>query len=106
MKSKSLIVGAALLMLTGGVHVAYSDALLFGDVENGEWLHTDKCAGCHTQRFDNEGEAVYQREDHKVKSIEGLMGFVEMCNTNSGAGLDSDQMDDVTAFLNDSYYHF
>jgi len=54
-----------------------------------------------------DGSEIYTRAERNVKSVEGLMRQVELCNTNSqNSELNSDQLDDLTAFLNETYYLF
>jgi hypothetical protein len=49
---------------------------------------------------------VYTRADRRVKSVEGLMAQVEMCNSNLRRGLVKSQRDDLVKFLNERYYQF
>lgn len=74
-------------------------ALLLGDAAKGGKLHAESCQGCHDA-------GVYTRADRRVKSVEGLMAQVEMCNSNLRRGLAKDQRDDLVKYLNDSYYKF
>jgi hypothetical protein len=74
-------------------------ALLLGDADKGGKLHTENCQGCHDT-------GVYTRADRRVKSVEGLMAQVEMCNSNLRRGLAKGQRDDLVKFLNDRYYKF
>ncbi len=80
--------------------------LLAGEAEEGAPVHESRCLGCHQANFGGDGSSVYTREDRRVNSIEGLMGQVERCNRMTDANLDADQIDDLVAYLNETYYRF
>lgn len=61
---------------------------------------------CHVDQFGGDGSSVMTRDPRIVNSIEGLMGQVARCNAMTSAGLDSDQEDDLVAYLNETWYHF
>ena len=84
-----------LVILSSGV----SAALLPGDAVKGKELHNRDCVACHDNR-------VYTRAHRSVKSIEGLMGRVRLCNQQLGGKLDRDQISDIVKHLNDAYYRF
>ncbi len=81
-------------------------AFLLGDAENGDKLHNSKCVGCHTGLMNGEPQQIYLRDDHRIKTIEGLTGQVNLCNKQINANLDTDQVDDVIIFLNENFYMF
>lgn len=74
-------------------------ALLPGDAAKGKALHDKQCVACHDSK-------VYTRADRRVKTIEGLMGQVNGCVRQTGAKLDSKQIDDVIKYLDESFYKF
>ncbi len=95
------IMGAMLIMPAFGL------ALLLGDAENGEEIHTSQCAGCHAGRFADEGNEIYTRENRNVKTVEGLMRQVELCNANTQNGtLSAPEVDDIVVYLNEAFYRF
>ena len=49
---------------------------------------------------------VYTRKDHRVKSIEGLIGQVNMCNQNLTRNYSDNQLNDLVKYLNDAFYKF
>ncbi len=57
------------------------------------------CETCH-------GEDFYQRKDRKVHTYVALEAFVEGCNTNLDVGWFPDEVADVTAWMNQAFYHF
>lgn len=80
-------------------------ATLLGDAENGGKVLDERCTACHVNMFGGDGSAIYTREDHSVKTVEGLMARVEVCNVNTQNGeLNVDQLDDITAYLNETFY--
>jgi mono/diheme cytochrome c family protein len=81
-------------------------ALMLGDAEKGRAAHDAKCLGCHTAQFGGDGSDLYLRKDRRVQSVEGLIRRVELCNEQTAAGLDEDQLNDITKYLNDSFYRF
>ncbi len=82
-------------------------AVLLGDAEKGGDVVTARCSGCHVGMFGGDGSEIYTRPNRGVKTIEGLMQRVDICNTNTQNGeLNQDQLDDITAFLNETYYLF
>ena len=86
---------------------AFALAILLGDPQAGDALHEQRCAGCHVNMYGGDGSEIYSRDNRSVKSVEGLQLRVELCNTNTQNGeLSAEQMDDLTAYLNESYYKF
>lgn len=69
------------------------------DIENGDDLHFEHCTGCH----DSE---VYTRDDRKVRDLAQLGKQVRFCKNTLGVTWFDDEVDDVIAYLNASYYHF
>ena len=65
----------------------------------GKELNTDNCTRCHDT-------SVYTKEDRKVQTLEVLTKRVQACNTKTGAGLDEEELEDLTLFLNTEYYKF
>jgi mono/diheme cytochrome c family protein len=57
------------------------------------------CVSCH-------GPEVYTRADRRVQSLPALGKQVRMCEQNLGLRWFDDQIDAVTAYLNDQYYQF
>ncbi|MEK7816365.1 MAG: cytochrome c [Pseudomonadota bacterium] len=85
----------ALLAVTGTAQAA----LLPGDAASGKRLHDRQCVACHDSR-------AYTRAERRVKSVEGLMGRVRMCNQQLNANLSRDQLNDIVRYLNETFYKF
>lgn len=82
-------------------------ATLLGDAENGGKLLDARCSACHVNMFGGDGSAIYTREDRSTNTVEGLMARVETCNINTqNSELSADEMDDLTAHLNEVFYKF
>jgi len=94
-----------LAMLLFSAYVSAS-ALQLGDAGRGKTLHDQKCIACHNGQFNGDGNRMYTRPDHKVKTIEGLLKRVEFCNQQLGAGLNENQINDIVKYLNDGFYKF
>jgi len=103
MKYRSAAIAAMLALAAAPPAVAL---LLLGDAERGAAIHEERCVACHVSNFGGDGSGVYRREGRIVNSIEGLMGQVERCNQMTNANLDSDQVDDLVAYLNEHHYRF
>lgn len=69
------------------------------DIDNGDDLHFEHCTGCHQ-------EEVYTRPDRKVSSLEQLGRQVRFCKDTIGVNWFDDEVEDVIAYLNQTYYHF
>jgi len=53
-----------------------------------------------------DGGGIYLRENRNVKSIDGLMGAGTFCNQQAKTALDDHELDDIVAYLNETYYKF
>ncbi|HJL56017.1 MAG TPA: cytochrome c [Arenicellales bacterium] len=81
-------------------------ALLLGEAEDGKPLHDNFCSACHVNMFGGDGSSIYTRDTRRVQSIEGLMGQVAFCNQQTSAGLNEHEVDDIIAYLNETFYGF
>ena len=69
------------------------------DIENGNDLHFEHCTGCHDS-------SVYTRENRKIRDLAQLGKQVRFCKDSIGLTWFDDEVDDVIAYLNATYYHF
>ena len=69
------------------------------ELAEGKELNTDNCTKCHDT-------SVYTKKDRKVQTLEVLTKRVKACNSNTGAGLDEEELETLTLFLNTEYYKF
>jgi hypothetical protein len=72
---------------------------LAGDPEHAQDLHAEHCIACH-------GTEVYTREARKVTSLPGLERQVQRCELALGLRWFDEDIDDMTTFLNEHFYHF
>lgn len=89
----------ALFILNVIPAAAADTALLPGNTATGKKLHAANCVGCHDDK-------VYTRSPRRVNSVGGLIGQVEACNQQLKKGLSKDQLNDLIAYLNETYYKF
>jgi cytochrome c2 len=76
------------------------------DTANGEQLHSSTCVSCHISMFGGDGSSIYTRNDRRVTDLPGLKRQVTFCELNLGLTWFDDQIQDVTDYLNTSYYKF
>jgi cytochrome c2 len=69
------------------------------DIENGNDLHFTDCTGCHDS-------SVYTRADRKVGDLPRLGQQVRFCKDTVGVTWFDDEVEDVIAYLNATYYKF
>jgi len=67
--------------------------------DNGATLHQDNCTSCHD-------DGVYTRKDRRVTSMAGLKKQVQRCELSLGLKWFDEDVDDVTNYLNTTYYKF
>ncbi len=79
--------------------VSTQAATLPGDAANGKKLHDASCTSCHN-------DSVYKRQDHKVKSLEGLTEQIRNCEHMTDVTLGKTQVNDLVKYLNETYYKF
>lgn len=97
--SASAIAFAILLFWVVGHAGAAETALLAGDPANGKKLHAAHCLECHDPK-------IYTRADRRVNSLSALIRQVNACSKLPKPPLTAAQADDLTAYLNETYYKF
>jgi mono/diheme cytochrome c family protein len=76
------------------------------DPAQGEKLHREHCAGCHASMSGGDADALYTRSDRRVTTLEGLRKQVQRCELSRGLKWFDEDVANVTAYLNDKFYHF
>ena len=77
------------------------------NVAQGQKYYTDlKCAACHAERMMGQAAAMYTRPDRKVHNPKQLMAFTQMCVTQLNHDLFPEEVKDIAAYLNQTYYKF
>lgn len=74
--------------------------------ESGENLHETACIECHSLMTGGDGSVLYEREDRIATSMEALEKQVVRCSKGANTGWNSDQINSVINFLNESHYHY
>ena len=69
------------------------------DTQKGKALHEANCQSCHDS-------SVYTRKERRVTTTEGIKKQVRRCEQSLGLKWFDEQIDDVTAYLNDTYYQY
>lgn len=103
MDSRTVLLSALpMAILVAGT--ASGDVLLPGDAAKGRTLYQSKCVGCHVSLVGGDGSALHTRPERRVKTPEGLLAQVNVCNRQLKAGLTPEQIKDVVAYLYQAYY--
>jgi len=99
-----ILIATTLLLASGAAGAA---ALLPGDSQKGKALHDEKCQVCHSNMYDSSNpDGIYGREGRMVNSLGGLIKQVGNCNKMVQLGLDDQQLNDITLYLNERFYKF
>jgi len=69
------------------------------DLENGKLLHDENCMRCHN-------ESKYTRKDRMIKNFQQLHERVKNCELMAELTWFDEEIDDVTSYLNNQFYHF
>ena len=69
------------------------------DLENGKLLHDENCLRCHN-------ESKYKRKDRMIKNFQQLRERIKNCELMAELTWFDEEIDDVTAYLNNQFYHF
>lgn len=72
---------------------------LAADIANGKQLQQENCRSCHD-------DGMYTRENRKVTTPDGLMKQVRRCESTLGLQWFDEDINDVAAYLNESFYKF
>lgn len=92
---RTVTIGVLLLAATAPAQAE----MLLGDAEHGRVTYEANCQGCHNS-------SVFTRPDHRVRSVEGLVKQVGICNTQLQRKLSDSDLNDIVKYLDDSFYRF
>jgi len=76
------------------------------DASRGATLHNEQCMGCHAARFGDGGNEIYTRKNRRVTSLAGLQKQVNRCKNNLQIVWFDEDVADVAAHLNATFYKF
>ena len=69
------------------------------NIEHGKVLYEQHCTRCHDTR-------VHTRPDCRIGSLEALQSQVKRCELNASVDWPQQDVDDVVAYLNATFYKF
>lgn len=92
------VVAAAALALAA-VALALATPAASADWARGKSLYDAKCGGCHS-------ESVHGRVKRDARDFEAVRAWVTRWNTSLALRWDADEVDDVAAYLNITYYGY
>jgi hypothetical protein len=83
-----------------------NDLFKNADMAAGKKLLTAHCIECHASSYGGDGSNIYTRELRKVRTPSGLVMQVRNCNTMLNLKWFEEDEINVSAYLNQQYYHF
>ena len=86
--------------------ISLASPVLAADIKRGKSLHDDNCIDCHVSIQGGDGSGIYTRPDRRIESLAALRSQVNRCKNSMGVSWPEDQIDDVVAYLNNTYYKF
>lgn len=89
----------SLLPLIAAMLLSAAGPLTAADTGNGQSLKEKNCTGCHE-------DGVYTRKDRRVSSMAGLEQQVKRCELTLGLQWFDEDVNDVVAYLNETFYKF
>lgn len=92
MKKQTTILFAIVFYLTVGSSLA-------ADLSRGQALYEIRCIECHDV-------SVHGRRNQAAKNYEEIRGWVKRWNGTLGGLWDTDDIEEVSAYLNERYYHY
>jgi len=99
MNPKTYLYSISILLIT-------STAVLAENIERGKSLHDENCTTCHSKMYPGDGNGIYTRENRRIETLDGLYMQVNRCKDSLGFKWPEDQIEDLVAYLNKSYYKF
>lgn len=76
------------------------------DLKRGKQLLEENCIKCHADMVGGDGSKIYTRSDRRIDSLAALNKQVHRCRNSLGVPWPEDQIADVVAYLNKTYYKF
>lgn len=98
MIARRIAVAPALPLLAAAVLPWGSAAAAASDAVDAQALYQENCVRCHSSE-------VYTRADRKVTTLAGLGKQVRQCETMLELRWFDEEVDAVTRYLNDTFYH-
>ncbi len=103
MKLLPLTMIASLLLLG----TAHAEPFAKGNTEAGKkFFQQNQCNSCHDQIMNGDGNAIFTRFNHKVRSPDQLLAQLGRCTAGGHITMSDKDEQDLAAYLNRAYYHF
>ena len=74
--------------------------------DNAQTLYESACIECHSHMTGGDGSVLYKRDDSIVTSPSTLFERVSYCADGASVAWGDAEVEAVTDYLNDNYYHF
>ena len=74
--------------------------------EDGKALHETHCIGCHSRMTGGDGHVIYTRDDRIARNMDQLQVRVAHCSKGSNTAWSESEINTVTQYLNNQYYHY
>ena len=103
MRAAIACLGAATIAVCASALAQSKPPPAAADIAAGRTLSERDCVGCHLQRFGSP-EAIYMRSERKVTSLDALRAQVARCNTELSTQYFPVEEEQITAYLNATYY--
>jgi mono/diheme cytochrome c family protein len=86
--------------------LGWAPASAMADAERGKALHAEHCVSCHVSLTGGDANGLYTRKERKVQSLDALRAQVRRCEQNLNLTWFDDDVDAVTQYLNEQFYHY
>lgn len=95
-----------LFAISFGLSLSFLATAHAADLKRGKQLLEENCIKCHADMVGGDGSKIYTRADRRIDSLAALKKQVHRCKTSLGVSWPEDQIADVVAYLNKTYYKF
>ena len=79
---------------------------LTSHAEDSQALHQSECTECHGRMTGGDGHVIYSRDERIVRNTTELTARVTHCANGANTGWNVTQINAVTSYLNEQYYHY
>ncbi len=76
------------------------------DPKAGKVLHEKACVACHVRLYGGDGSKMYTRDGRLLMTQLDILQRVGACNSQTNTGWFPEEEAEVSAYLNQQYYHF
>lgn len=104
MRTRNSIFAVTLSLIAGSA--LWCVAAQAADVAVGKKLHSAECTSCHAGIVGGDGSKLYTRKERRIHSFPALENQVKRCVHSRNLDWSKAQVDDVIAYLNQTYYRF